>query len=162
MFTAAALQSRWYVLCGNHDHYGNASAEVAYTKRSQRWFMPELYYTEVMVPSAGSDGSQLVLFYSVQVFAIPGTSRTLQLVMIDTVVLAGLTDPILRGLPPAGPVSTVRAEDEWQWIEQTLASSTADWIIVAGHYPGIYSIYWPLEQLTFMYLLTHHTTQCGL
>ena len=49
VFTAAALQSRWYVLCGNHDHYGNASAEVAYTKLSQRWYMPELYYTEVGV-----------------------------------------------------------------------------------------------------------------
>lgn len=47
MFTAEALQSRWYVLCGNHDHYGNASAEVEYTKLSQRWYMPDLYYTEV-------------------------------------------------------------------------------------------------------------------
>lgn len=49
VFTAEALQSRWYVLCGNHDHYGNASAEVAYTKLSQRWYMPDLYYTEVGV-----------------------------------------------------------------------------------------------------------------
>ena len=73
-----------------------------------------------------------------QVFSIPGTGSSLQLVMIDTVVLAGLTHPKLRGLPPAGPTSHGRAEDEWQWIEQTLFSSTADWIIVAGHYPGIY------------------------
>lgn len=47
VFTAEALQSRWYVICGNHDHYGNVSAEVAYTKLSQRWYMPDLYYTEV-------------------------------------------------------------------------------------------------------------------
>ena len=57
--------------------------------------------------------------------------------MIDTVVLAGLTDPHLRNVPPPGPASHSRAEDEWQWIEQTLSSSTADWIIVAGHYPGV-------------------------
>ncbi|CAI8034749.1 Tartrate-resistant acid phosphatase type 5 [Geodia barretti] len=115
VFTAKALQSRWYVVCGNHDHYGNASAEVAYTKMSQRWYMPEFYYTEV--------------------FSIPGTGANLQLVMIDTVLLAGLTHPVLRELPPSGPASLSRAEDQWQWIQETLASSTADWIIVAGHYP---------------------------
>lgn len=79
----------------------------------------------------------LSLFTITQVFTIPGTSSTLQLVMIDTVVLAGLTDPLLRGLPPTGPTSLTRAEDQWQWIEETLASSNADWIIVAGHYPGM-------------------------
>lgn len=56
--------------------------------------------------------------------------------MIDTVVLAGLTHPILRSRPPSGPASVAEAEAEWQWIEETLSSSTADWIIVAGHYPG--------------------------
>ena len=56
MFTSEALQSRWYVLCGNHDHYGNESAEVAYTQRSKRWYMPELYYTEVSVESRRRGG----------------------------------------------------------------------------------------------------------
>lgn len=72
-------------------------------------------------------------------FPIPDSGRTLQLVMIDTVVLAGLTHPIVRSLPPSGPMSVDKAEAEWQWIEQTLSSSKADWIIVAGHYPGISS-----------------------
>lgn len=115
VFTAVALQSRWYVLCGNHDHYGNASAEVAYTKLSKRWYMPELYYSEV--------------------FSIPGTSQSLELVMIDTVILAGLTHPTLRNTPPSGPASIALAESQWEWINNTLSSSTADWIIVAGHYP---------------------------
>ena len=70
--------------------------------------------------------------------------------MIDTVILAGLTQPTLRGLPPLGPEFPSRAEDEWQWIEQTLQSSTADWIIVAGHYPGIHSK--PAVLLVFMSL----------
>lgn len=72
-------------------------------------------------------------------FPIPGSGRTVQLVMIDTVVLAGLTHPTFRNLPPSGPMSVNKAETEWEWIEQTLSSSTADWIIVAGHYPGIFT-----------------------
>jgi phosphodiesterase/alkaline phosphatase D-like protein len=26
-------------------------------------------------------------------------------------------------------------EQHWEWLEGTLSHSTADWIIVAGHYP---------------------------
>ena len=115
VFTAPSLQHRWYALAGNHDHYGNASAQVAYTKLSKRWFFPAFYYTETVSLSGGG---------------------TLQFVFIDTVLLCGQTHPTLRHLPPTGPASTAAAEDQWAWIEQTLSASTADWLIVAGHYPG--------------------------
>jgi len=47
VFTAKSLQSRWYVVCGNHDYHGDPAAEVAYTNHSERWYMPDYYYTEV-------------------------------------------------------------------------------------------------------------------
>lgn len=57
--------------------------------------------------------------------------------MIDTVILAGQTHPIFRSIPPVLAREGVQqAEDQWMWIETTLRQSTADWIIVAGHYPG--------------------------
>ena len=57
--------------------------------------------------------------------------------MIDTVILAGLTNPVFRSIPPVLAKEAVQqAEDQWTWIEDTLRHSTADWLIVAGHYPG--------------------------
>ena len=72
----------------------------------------------------------------VQNFTIPGTNAVVQIVFIDTVTLAGLTHPLLRDMPPSGPTSVKAAEDSWQWIEDTLSASTAQWLIVCGHYPG--------------------------
>lgn len=55
---------------------------------------------------------------------------------IDTIILSGLTHPTKRWLPPDGPKSINAAEDQWEWIENTLKNSQAKWLFVAGHYPG--------------------------
>ena len=71
-----------------------------------------------------------------QTYEVPSSNTTVQIVFIDTVILAGVTDPILRSLPPNGPSSVSDADKQWSWIEKTLNESTADWLIVCGHYPG--------------------------
>ena len=58
------------VLAGNHDHYGNVTAEVAYTDVSERWRFDSLYYS--FVEKYGEDEGMSVEF-----------------LMIDTVVLVG-------------------------------------------------------------------------
>ena len=44
VFDADSLQNERHfrVLGGNHDHYGNISAEIAYTNVSSRWYFPIL------------------------------------------------------------------------------------------------------------------------
>jgi tartrate-resistant acid phosphatase type 5 len=114
VYSDEAFQKKWYVVAGNHDHYGNVTGEVDYSKVSSRWIFPSLYYTIV----------------------VPVNDFTVQFVFIDTVVLAGLWDPDQP--QPRGPSDTVGAQTEWQWINSTLQASKADWLFVVGHYP-VYS-----------------------
>jgi len=115
VFKGTHLQTPFYVIGGNKDHKGNVTVQVEYSKFNPRWKFPSLFYTF-------TEG-------------VPGTSSTIQFVMIDTTVLVGNSDDTLLGTYPAGPKDNVAAQDHWKWIENTLTASTADYLIVAGHYP---------------------------
>ena len=72
---------------------------------------------------------------------VPGANMTIALVLIDTVLLAGKSDPKNMYSSPFGPESQKTADDQWAWIDQTLAKyskpdSRVGWKFVAGHYPG--------------------------
>ncbi|KAI6225391.1 Tartrate-resistant acid phosphatase type 5 [Aphelenchoides fujianensis] len=121
----------FFMIAGNHDHLGNISAQIEYTKYSSRWTFPKLYYK---------------LSYS---FA-RGT-RTVDIVFIDTIVLCGNSIDVggrsvfswllaRRRVPNRpDPQWADEAERQWKWVEQQLSDSTADYLFVVGHYP-IYSI----------------------
>ena len=76
-----------------------------------------------------------IVNFSLQTFSVPGTSVSVQIVFIDTIILTGVTNRYNKRAVPPGPMSVLEAEREWEWIESTLQQSTADWLIVAGHYP---------------------------
>ena len=108
----------FHVISGNHDHRGNVTAQIAYTQISKRWSYPSLYYTF--------------------------TEGPVQFVMIDTVVLSGNchvedSEEELLGNQLLGPEDPELAGTQMEWIEATLNASTAEYIVVAGHYP-VYSI----------------------
>ncbi|XP_067950931.1 tartrate-resistant acid phosphatase type 5-like [Watersipora subatra] len=117
VFTGENLQTPWYFVAGNHDWNGNVSAQIAYTAKSKRWNFPDYYYTKMMTSQDGT---------------------TLQLVLLDTIMLCGQTesdfkDELLKLLDKQA------SEQQWEWIEETLASSKADYLLVGGHFP-VYSI----------------------
>jgi len=155
-FSGSSLQAssgfKFHVVAGNHDHIGNVQAQVDYSAKSERWNFPSLWYT---FTETGPDGA------------------TVQFVMIDTPTLAGNSqwndddiDP-LNGSQLPGPANYTLAQSQLAFIKDTLAESTADFLIVAGHYP-VFSIaeHGPTKQLqpsAFPYLRQHKVSAylCG-
>jgi tartrate-resistant acid phosphatase type 5 len=121
IFQATSLDTPWYLVAGNHDHNGNVSAQIAYTDAEKRWNFPDYYY-------------------NLKFKAAPGA--TVEIVMIDTIQLCGNSDDdFLHKQPkmPNDPKARKIADDQWAWIEKTLSASTANYLIVAGHFP-VYSV----------------------
>ncbi|CAL1531088.1 unnamed protein product [Lymnaea stagnalis] len=118
VYTAKSLQIPWYLIAGNHDHHGNVTAQILYSKYSTRWNYPDYYYY-LELPFA--DGNHTVGF-----------------VFIDTVQLCGSTDDFTN-VKPKGPENKITADAQWTFIEESLKKSRADYLFTAGHYP-VYSI----------------------
>ncbi|XP_061579089.1 tartrate-resistant acid phosphatase type 5a [Cololabis saira] len=114
VYTAKSLRVPWYVVAGNHDHAGNVKAQIEYTHRSDRWKFPSYYY-ELN-------------------FHIPNTEKTLTIIMLDTVMLCGNSLDFVDK-KPQGPLCAVDANRQLTWLQQRLARSKADFLLVAGHYP---------------------------
>lgn len=120
VYSASSLQKPWYVIAGNHDHKGNVSAQIEYTKEdpSKRWTFPSPYHAHSFT---GTDGV------------------TVEIILIDTVDLCSMNSVQEEGAEgyfaalPTRPKSDASAQ--WTWIESQLSSSKADFILVGGHYP---------------------------
>lgn len=131
VFDGSNLQDpfTFHVLGGNHDHNGNITAQIAYSDVSKRWSYPSLYY-----------GLNVTL-----------NGKDVLILMIDTVVLSGNSDVVEGDVVvhersgrelgehwrrEATEEQRAAADDQMNWIMDELsASSEADFVIVAGHYP---------------------------
>lgn len=67
-------------------------------------------------------------------FHIPNTGKTLTIIMLDTIMLCGNSDDYMDE-KPRGPLRAVDANRQLAWLQERLARSTADFLLVAGHYP---------------------------
>ncbi|CAG9529885.1 unnamed protein product [Cercopithifilaria johnstoni] len=130
VYKGEALQKPWYLIAGNHDHFGNISGQIAYTNRSQRWTYPASYYK---ISYAFGKNATLVEFLMIDTILLCGNTRD--------VIEGGFLDMILATVDknPNTPKDPVAAQAELDWIEQQLNISRADYLFVVGHYP-VYSI----------------------
>lgn len=54
--------------------------------------------------------------------------------MLDTIMLCGNSDDFVDE-KPRGPLRAVDANRQLTWLQERLARSKADFLLVAGHYP---------------------------
>ena len=57
VYTAQSLQKPWYLIAGNHDHKGNVTGQIEYSKHNARWNFPAPYHAH----SFRSDDGQVTL-----------------------------------------------------------------------------------------------------
>uniref|UniRef100_A0A7S2QSF6 acid phosphatase n=1 Tax=Norrisiella sphaerica TaxID=552664 RepID=A0A7S2QSF6_9EUKA len=126
VFSAESLQDiPFYAIAGNHDHMGNVSAQIEYTKHSTRWTYPQPWYSVKKTFGTGE------------------AERTLEILFIDTVIFAGESEgengEQLQGDEYPGALDAQLAGTQFKWLSDSMKHSTADYLLVAGHYP-VYSI----------------------
>ena len=106
---------------GNHDHYGNASAQIAYTKHSSRWILPNYNY-------------------SISIKIDNGAQELINIIMLDTVTMCGNTlENEKYGQPKYWSSKEKHASnlyfEELKKKLEIISNSSTPYIIVAGHFP---------------------------
>jgi len=127
VYNASGMQVPFYAVLGNHDYYGfHPYSQIEYYKESidNRWFMEDYYYSQRIEM---------------------GNGTILELVILDTVTLCSNMfvedvkidlNQSFADLHMEQKISYMkRGGKQLLWLQSTLASSTADWLIVTGHYP---------------------------
>lgn len=102
-------QLPWYVTLGNHDYISDPSAQIAYSKISNRWTMPDYYYT----------------------ITFPLDEEIIRLVVMDTNPFEKphYDDPNLY-TKFTGDTTTQKV-----WLDSVFSLKDAAWTIVSGHHP---------------------------
>lgn len=110
IYTDYSLNIPWFTAFGNHDYRGSIQAQLDYSKISRRWRTTERYYSFEKT--------------------IPNSSEKALFVFIDS-------NPFDETLSRKShsDLASQNKEAQLEWLEKTLATSTASWKIVIGHHP---------------------------
>lgn len=110
IYSHPELMVNWYPVFGNHEYRGNTQAVIDYSDVSRRWEMPARYYAKT--------------------FEDDGT--TVKVVFIDT---TPLIDKYHKNADTYPDAAKQDVDTQLQWLDQTLADSPEDWVVVVGHHP---------------------------
>lgn len=156
-FVGTKLNVPWYLISGNHDYYGGdkgIQAEIDYSKKSTRWNMPAFYYDKVL---KGKDGVTVHLI-GIDTWRInggdtyvafdskTGESRLRNATHVKHQFATGNMekdkhDILLKMFDDEdskNPIKFNADQSQLDWLDATLAASTANWKVVMGHFP-VYS-----------------------
>ena len=110
--------SKRYVLAGNHDYCGDVTKQLEYAQSdSTLWVFPDYNYVITKTVNGGQ------------------SSVTLEIIMIDTQHIAGYFDCNRNDQDYPEDIQPHLQEKALSFIESKLANSSADYLLVAGHYP---------------------------
>jgi tartrate-resistant acid phosphatase type 5 len=136
------VNTPWFHTLGNHDHYGNAQAQIDYMSKSNRWILPNYNY-------------------SINVMTLNGKKKLISILMLDSIKLCGNTNFSIistlfhttnDGNTPSF-ASTTDANMARLYLKdlenqlKTISASGVPYIIVGSHFP-IFSV------------AEHGSTQC--
>ena len=109
-----SLQVPWYLIAGNHDHLGDIQVQIDYSGRSKRWTFPSLYHTQ----------------------SLSVNNVTLDLIMVDSDDLCSKDKDLsqVRNIYSPG-LGEANDLTKWDWVEDQLNKSTAQYLWVVGHVP---------------------------
>lgn len=116
------MDTPWFFILGNHDHYGNASAQITYMETSKRWIFPRFNYT--MTISGSQPGQTFIKF-----------------LFIDTILMCGNTQHDKDAGQPqfSSHQDLINSRDYFEAFEKELKHVTEteniDYLIVGGHFP---------------------------
>lgn len=135
VYTAPSLKVPWVSALGNHDYGGNVPAQINWNGDS-RWVLPNRYYaTQFPITSSGEKATFIMLDtnpISYQCSSAPSSCTG-----GDPNTVAFWTNVQSQNWTP-----------QLNWLQSTLAATTTDWIIVAGHHPN----YW-IDKYSYPYVV---------
>jgi tartrate-resistant acid phosphatase type 5 len=127
-----------YVVLGNHDHYGDAEAQIQFSGMQpspdaggRKWILPHYFWTTEKV--VGTAKLQLV-FIDTVLLDMDITRKTLE----DKIGHGVVNESALADFDTNRPAREKHREEQLSWLEGILSASSADFLIVIGHYP-VYS-----------------------
>jgi acid phosphatase len=153
VFTGKNLEKiRFLVASGNHDYYGNVTAQIEYTRKdpTKRWIFPSFYHARsfeqngvklffVVLDTWRLNGGDAILGHE------PSTGRTwirsrdaLQQAVTNQNISPALAERIQSRFKYDPDHSPQFDEEQYRWLRRALTSKSAlesDWRIVMGHFP---------------------------
>jgi hypothetical protein len=136
VYSDSVFNLPWWIIAGNHDWkpLDGPQAELDYytQKLDARWNFPSLNYSQTW-PLSNNKTLQIV-FVDTQTMC-----EECAIEQLDREIEKGEATPLDADIfRRQFPLRKRLGADQWTWIESTLANSTADWIVVVGHF-GVFS-----------------------